>query len=365
MGGVRDFDVVRYDGNMANGLTDGRDVVWRDMSEPPFRLSGLPFHRAGCILRRLPELPEGAIPEAVDHLAWHTSGATLGFKTDSDRICLRVKLSCSKVMDHMTAVGSAGFDLYMGSPERRIFCAATRFPANDLEYSVILIKDIPDEGVREYLLEFPLYSNVESLEIGLAPGAKLEAPTPWRSDSKVVIYGTSITQGGCASRPGMCMANMLSRRWNIEVVNLGFSGSGKGEPEVMELVASVPDPALFVLDYVVNAGVKGFRETLPGAIDIIRRRNPDTPIALLTPMHLCRELIVAKRAEDFREVCGLMRGEAERRRAAGDANVHYVDGTVEAPDWHEFMVDGVHLTDLGFYKQTEKVAPQLEKLLWK
>ena len=360
---LRDFDIVRYDGNMADGLTDGRDVVWRGMMEKPFRLSGLPFHERGKAPRRLPELPEGAIPEAVDMLAWHTSGATLGFKTDSDRICLRVKLACSKVMDHMTAIGSGGFDLYMGPPDRRIFCASTRFPANSAEYSVILIKDIPTEGVREYLLDFPLYSNVASLEVGLAPGAKLEAPTPWRSEKKIVIYGTSITQGGCASRPGMCMANMLSRRWNMEVVNLGFSGSGKGEPAVMELVASVPDPALFVLDYVVNAGVKGFRETLPGAVDIIRRHHPGAPIALLTPMHLARELWQPKRAAEFREVCELMRDEAERRHAAGDANVHFVDGTVDDPDWYEFMVDGVHLTDLGFYMQTRKVAPQLETLL--
>lgn len=360
---LRDFDIVRYDGNMADGLTDGRDVVWHDMNTAPFRLSGLPFRGPGKALRRLPELAAGTIPEAVDMLAWHTSGATLGFKTDSDRICLRVKLACSKVMDHMTAIGSGGFDLYMGSPGRRIFCASTRFPANSAEYSVILIKDIPAEGFREYLLDFPLYSNVEFLEIGFAPGAKIEAPTPWSSSKKVVIYGTSITQGGCASRPGMCMANMLSRRWNIEVVNLGFSGSGKGEPEVMELVAGVPDPALFVLDYVVNAGVKGFRETLPGAIDIIRRRHIEVPIALLTPMHLCRELWLPKRAAEFKEVCEYMRDEAERRRAAGDANVHFVNGTVESSDWHEFMVDGVHLTDLGFYKQTELVAPQLEKLL--
>ena len=360
---LRDFDIVRYDGNMADGLTDGRDVVWRNMAEEPFRLSGLPYHTAGKALRRLPELAEGAIPEAVDMLAWHTSGATLGFKTDSDQICLRVKLGCSKVMDHMTAIGSGGFDLYMGPPERRIFCASTRFPANAAEYSVILIKGIPAEGVREYLLEFPLYSNVESLEVGLAPGAKLEAPTPWRSGKRVVIYGTSITQGGCASRPGMCMANMLARRWNMEVVNLGFSGSGKGEPEVMELVASVPDPALFVLDYVVNAGLEGFKKTLPGAIDVIRRRHPEVPIALLTPMHLCRELWLPQRAADFREVCELMRDEAARRRASGDANVHFVNGTVESPDWFEYMVDGVHLTDLGFYKQAELVAPQLEKLL--
>ena len=148
---LRDFDIVRYDGNMTDGLTDGRDVVWHDMTVAPFRLSGLPFYARGRGLRRLPELPEGAIPEAVDMLAWHTSGATLGFKTDSARICLRVKLACSKVMDHMTAIGSGGFDLYMGPPEKRIFCASTRFPANAAEYSVILIKGIPAEGVRDFV----------------------------------------------------------------------------------------------------------------------------------------------------------------------------------------------------------------------
>lgn len=360
---LRNFDIVRYDGNMATGLTDGRDVVWRDMNEKPFRLSGLAFHKPGDKLRRLPELPKGAIPEAVDMLAWHTSGVTLGFKTDSARICLRVKLACSKVMDHMTAICSAGFDLYVGAPGKRIFCASTRFPANDAEYSVILAKDIPQTGMREYLLEFPLYSNVESLEIGLCPGAGLEAPSPWSDPRRVVVYGTSITQGGCASRPGMCMTNILSRRWNMEFINLGFSGSGRGEPEVMELVASVPDPALFVMDYVVNAGVEGFRNTLPGAIDIIRKHHPHVPVALMTPMHLARELLVAKRAEDFRTVCGIMRDETARRNASGDANVHFVNGTSESPDWHEFMVDGVHLTDLGFYLQAELVGPRLEKLL--
>ena len=131
----------------------------------------------------------------------------------------------------------------------------------------------------------------------------------------------------------------------------------------MELVAGVPDPALFVFDYVVNAGLKGFRETLPGAIDIIRRRHAEVPVALLTPMHLCRELWLPQRAAEFREICASMRDEAERRRAAGDANVHYIDGTVDSPDWYEFMVDGVHLTDLGFFRQAELVAPQLERLL--
>lgn len=361
---IRDFDIGRYDANMAADLlAEGTEVVWRSFEEAPFRLGGLPFHVPGGALRRLPELPAGAIPETVDMLAWHTAGATLGFKTDSGSICLRVKLRNSFLMYHMTAIGSAGFDLYLGPPEHRVLVAATRFQVNALDYSVILFDDLPAGEMREYLLEFPLYSGVESLEIGLDPDAKLEAPSPWRSGGKIVIYGTSITQGGCASRPGMCLANLLSRRWNMEVVNLGFSGNGRGEPEVMELVAGVPDPALFVLDYVLNAGLKKFMATLPGAIDIIRRRHPRVPVALMTPMHQGRELFRSGIATEFLAYDAVMRAEVEKRRAGGDCNVHFVNGTDESPEWHEFMVECSHLNDLGFYRQYELVAPQLEKLL--
>ena len=362
--GRREFNVVSYDANMASALIDDgqQDIVWHGVDEPGFRLGGLPFRTDGNF-RRLPVLPEGAVPQAVDNLAWYTSGATLAFKTDSADICLRVKLFSGQLMDHMTAICRRGFDLYTGGPGTWTFCGVTRFPAQETEYAVILVRDLPREGMREFLLEFPLYCGVESVEIGLDAAAKVAPPTPWNDGGCVVFYGTSITQGGCASRPGMCMANLLSRRWNMEVVNLGFSGSGKGEPEVMELVASVPDPAMFVLDYAVNAKLEGLKRTLPGAIDILRRRHPKVPIALLTPMHLVRELFSEKQAKDFREVREVMRAEAARRNFAGDANVHFVNGTVEDPEWSDDMVDGTHLTDLGFFRQYELVAPQLEKLL--
>ena len=362
--GRRDFNVVSYDANMASALLDGGkyDIVWHGVDEPGFRLGGLPFCADGNF-RRLLVLPEGAIPEAVDNLAWYTAGATLAFKTDSANICLRAKLFSAQLMDHMTAICRRGFDLYTGGPGNWQFCGVTRFPAQETDYAVILVRDLPGERMREFLLEFPLYCGVDNVEIGLDAGAKVAPPTPWNDGGRVVFYGTSITQGGCASRPGMCLTSLLSRRWNREVVNLGFSGSGRGEPEVMKLVAGVPDPAMFVLDYVVNAGVAKFRETLPGAIDIIRARHFETPVVLLTPMHLTRELYSAKRADDFRTVCELMRTEAERRHAAGDKNVHFVNGTVDDPEWSEYMVDGVHLTDLGFFRQYELVAPQLEKLL--
>ena len=362
--GRRDFNVVNYDANMASSLIDdGKyDIAWHGVDEPGFRLGGLPF-RANGNFRRLPEPPDGAIPEAVDNLAWYTAGATVAFKTDSANICLRAKLFSAQLMDHMTAICRRGFDLYTGGPGNWKFCGVTRFPAEKTNYSVILVRDLPPAGMREFLLEFPLYCGVESVEIGLNSAAQIAPPTPWSDGGRVVFYGTSITQGGCASRPGMCLTSLLSRRWNLEVVNLGFSGSGRGEPEVLELVASVPDPAMFVLDYVVNAGLAKFRETLPVAIDIIRARHPETPVVLLTPMHLSRELYSVKRADDFRTICELMRTETERRNASGDKKVHFVNGTVDDPEWSEYMVDGVHLTDLGFFRQYELVAPQLEELL--
>ncbi len=359
----RRIDLVKYDAMMADRLISGRDLVWYGVDDPPFRLGGLPFRHPGGRFRRLPELPAGAIPEAVDMLAWHTSGATLAFKTDSVRICLRARLAYSNLMDHMTAVASGGFDLYLGTPGARRFCTVTRFPADRIEYSLVLLEGLAPVGMREYLLNFPLYSGVETVEIGLAPDAVVAPPTPWRSKKRIVFYGTSITQGGCASRPGMSLTGILSRRWNMEVVNLGFSGSGRGEPEVIELVAQVPDPALIVFDYAPNAGLAGLKRTLPGAVDIIRRHHPETPLALMTPLHFCRELLSSERAGEFREAEALMRSEVGRRRSTGDDNIHFVCGTAEEAGWSEYTVDGIHYTDLGFSRQADLVAPQLEGLL--
>ena len=127
---------------------------------------------------------------------------------------------------------------------------------------------------RDYLLYLPLYHEITSLEIGLPPGARLSVLPP-PPGGPVVFYGTSIVQGGCASRPGMVHTAILGRRLNREAINLGFSGNGMMEPEVARLMAEL-DPALYVIDCIPNVGRKIGELTVP-FVRILREKHPQYP----------------------------------------------------------------------------------------
>src|SRR5204863_7790533 len=134
-------------------------------------------------------------------------------------------------------------------------------------------------GMHEYMAYLPLYNGVESLEVGVSPGAKFEGIKP-RADKPVVFYGTSITQGGCASRPGMVHTAILGRRLGVPVVNLGFSGNGRMEPEVAKLLAEL-DPAVYVLDCLPNMTAQGVAERVEPFVRTLREARPHTPILLV------------------------------------------------------------------------------------
>jgi len=222
--------------------------------------------------------------------------------------------------------------------------------------------------MEEFQLNFPLYSGIGSLAVGLDEGAVLETPAPWSNPAPVVIYGSSITQGGCASRPGSAFPAMLSRMLDRPFLNFGFSGSGKGEPEVIAAIAAVRTPALFVLDYQANAGSAGIRDTLAGAIDTLRETHPSVPVLIVSRIRWNRERLAT--GSDFlhdteaEEAIAYQRTEAERRRAAGDRLVFFLNGeSLTGPDWHECTVDGVHPTDLGFHRMAEGLLPVISELL--
>jgi lysophospholipase L1-like esterase len=217
--------------------------------------------------------------------------------------------------------------------------------------------------MRCFTLNFPLYQGVRGVQIGLMPGAEIQPPPAWVANGRIVIYGTSITQGGCASRPGMAYTNILSRRLNLEVINLGFSGSGKGEPEVVEQVGGVPDPMLFVLDYEANAG-EGLAETLPQAIRILRRRHPAAPILVVSRIAFSSDithedwLAARERSRDMqsRLVAGL--------RDRGDKAVYFQDGSrLLGADFDECTVDGVHPNDVGFARIAGGLEHEIRKIL--
>ena len=232
---------------MATKTADSTGLVWFDAAEAPIELSGFAWFEQDHVFRRMPVKPAYQLPPGVEFLAWHTSGGKVRFKTDSKQIVLRVKLRENGIMDHMPRTGSNGFDLYCGEPGKETYFYTTR--SCEQEYDFQIFKQEKAQ-LQTFTVNFPLYQGVDSLQIGLEQGAKILPPEPLKK--YVAIYGTSITQGGCASRPGMVTSNILSRKLGRHFVNLGFSGSGRAEPDMCDYLASV-DCSVFVCDYDHNA----------------------------------------------------------------------------------------------------------------
>ncbi|MCM8756969.1 MAG: SGNH/GDSL hydrolase family protein, partial [Candidatus Omnitrophica bacterium] len=236
---------------------------WYDPGEKPFVLAGFPWFAQERLYRRLPLKPAWPIPPAVDSLANCTAGGQVRFSTNSRLICLKVALTASSGMYHMPATGQSGFDCYVGPVGQARYLRTIAGQPTDITYQGLAL-DLPDSAMRVITLNFPLYQGVKELAIGLLPEARIQPPPAYDRPGRIIIYGTSITQGGCASRPGLVYSNILSRRFNYEFINLGFSGSGRGEPEMAKIIAEIPQPLVYILDYEANAGgLTKLRETLP------------------------------------------------------------------------------------------------------
>ena len=363
------MDWKNIDPNMVGkAVKDPENYTWYDPKEAPFRVSGLNWFKQEKLYRRFPIGSQPMLEEVAPGVAFlcvDPTGGQIAFRTDADQIVVAAKLTGALSMDHFAATGQCGIDLYLRQPweDGYKFEQVTRFPHTKDQYVCRMIRN-GNREMKDALLNLPLYIGVDELLIGLPKDAKVEAPKPFDHDKPIVFYGTSVTQGGCASRPGMLYTNILSRWMNREFFNFGFSGSGKGEKEVVELIAQVEDPAMLVINYEANAG-DGLFESLDPMLDIFRAKYPEVPILLGTRMHVQYEVNNEQsrsqrdRKREFQRAC------VERRRAEGDLNIHFIDGrdVVGEDVVHECFVDGDHPTDLGFYMIAKGLKPVLEELL--
>jgi len=356
----------KYDRNMRPHLGHCKGLVWRDPKRVPFQVAGLAWFAKERAWRRMPKRPKWKLPEAVDGLANHTAGAQVRFRTDARRVAVKVRLPGPPGMVHMATTGIAGVDCYVNDGKTPRYYGTTKFDPKLPRYEILLFEHA-ERRTRDFTLYLPLYSGVKDLQIGLERGARLGKPRAWRLPKPVVVYGTSITQGGCASRPGSAFTNILSRRMNLEFVNLGFSGSGRGEPEVARVIASIRSASLFVLDYEANTGNgAGLFATMPEFIRILRAKHPRTPILVLSRVRIGREWLQneprQKRAVNLRFQHDLVK----KLRATGDKHIHFYPGTdlLGVRDWEECTVDGSHPTDLGFYRMADALEPVARRILF-
>jgi hypothetical protein len=219
-------------------------------------------------------------------------------------------------------------------------------------------------GRREYLLYFPLYNGLRRLELGLPRGSTLEraAPRPPERRRPAVFYGTSVVQGGCASRPGMAYPAILGRWLDRPTVNLGFSGSGRMEPEVAGLVAEL-DAAAFVIDCLPNVEEPLVTERLAPLVRAIRASRPETPIVLVENLVYTNAWLVAPRRRRYEESNRALRREMDKLAAAGVPGLRRVPAEGLLGSDGEATVDGTHATDVGFLRIAAAIRPVLEAAL--
>lgn len=262
-------------------------------------------------------------------------------------------------MNHMTPTGIKGLDLYCLQDGKWVFAGSGR-PQGKTNEATMVKNMVPEE--REYLLYLSLYDGVTSLAIGVDSLSMIEQPAvdlPVRK-KPVVFYGTSILQGGCASRPGMAHTNILERWLNRECINLGFSGNALLDLEIAEVLASV-DASMFILDFLPNATVEQMKERAEKFYSIVRAKHPDTPILFVEDPIFPHSRFDKKVAQEVKHKNETIAAIFQSLKKQGDKNIYFLSSKDIIGHDGEATVDGVHFTDLGFMRYAEILYPLIKK----
>ena len=358
--------LAKFDQNMTSqsGIRHEEGLFFPDPFVPPFRLSGFYWYAQDQKLHRLPAQIAQQVSAGVAYLAQQTAGGNISFRTDSNRLYVEADVTEAELSQKLTTCGRSGFDIYMRRDARaRLTYVKTVLPEPGVKHMYL---DIPDLSALkldgngdwvEILINFPPYDGVERLKIGLELGCTILPPTPYTTEAPVVFYGSSITQGGCASRPGNAYPNHLCRRLNVPLVNLGFSGSAKGEPLMAQTIAGM-NMSAFVMDYDHNAPTpEHLEQTHEPFFQCIREAQPELPIVIVSRSSPDTALTPIRKEIVLRTYRNAV--------AAGDQHVWFVDGEAlfGTQDRDACTVDGTHPNDLGFLRMADGIEPALRKAL--
>lgn len=313
---------------------------------------------------RLPDSLKGTVRDDLWDLGLHSAGLAVRFRTASTAIGARWHNRNRLRMNHMTPTGIRGLDLYMLLPDSTwTFVNSGRPRLNESTTTSTLIDGMEPGTEREYLLYLPLYDGVDSLFIGLDSAATLQMPAVGLpgGGKPIVMYGTSILQGGCATRPGMAHTNILMRDLGREVINLGFSGNARLDPEIARLMAGC-EAALYVVDALPNCTADMVDERAAEFIAILRESYPATPILLVeSPLFPIVRFNAETRAT-IEDKNRHLRAVYERL-SPGDPNLHYFEGRNCLGDDTECTVDNYHLTDAGFAGFAARLKPVILQMI--
>lgn len=349
--------IEEIDVNFAAKGVNESNITYMDALNEMYEIYGLPGIKEDKKFCRLPQCLLSMFSESVQSLAWHTAGGRVRFMTDSPYVYIKAEIASGKDMSHMPRSGSSGFDIYTGSKDKKKYLM-TVIPDYDITgYEGIAY--VKEKGLQEITINFPLYNGINKLFIGVRQDSALEKAPEYSIEKPIVFYGSSITQGGCASRPGNSYPNILSRWLDADIYNLGFSGSAKGEPEMAQYIAGL-DMSALVMDYDHNAPtVEYLSQTHEQFFHTIRDKRPSMPIIIISKPDFDTDIETnSKRRE-------IIYNTYKNAINSGDSSVYFIDGETlfGKENRDSCTVDGCHPNDLGFMRMAEVIYPVIRKAL--
>lgn len=335
-----------------------------DCHDSPLRMYGLvDFYKNGSLMR-LPEEIMRKLPN-LRQFGSRSTGGRLCFRTDSKKMYVKLILKTFMRDYGTTQIGSSGLNVYAGDRRDGYYIGAV-FPMGmkGEDTSVSEKTFMLDGTMTDITIFMPKNEEIENIVIGIDDEAKMASPTPYANEKPVIFYGSSITEGGSADRTGNSYTAFLSRRLNMDYINFGFSGSAKGEPEMAEYIASLP-MSVFIYDYDHNAAdAKYLKKTHEPFFKIIREKNPDLPIIMMSRPDYAYDI------RDSEERIAVIRNTYENAVKKGDKNVWFINGAdffSDGDDIFACTVDKIHPNDLGHYRMANVIyktlLPIFEKVL--
>ena len=263
-------------------IENTEELVYYDIPNENFDLYGVFYDKENKCFLRMDYKKACKVSQGVKVFCKNTSGGRLRFSTDSKKLEIRVNYNDLNIMSHMAIEGSSGFMLVCENDDETVGFCKMLPPTWEQKTGYTLQIDLPNSKMQNYTLWFPLYNDVKTLTIGLTKNSKVTNGKKYKDIKPILYYGSSITQGGCASRPDNSYSALISKRTNTDFVNLGFSGSGLAEEDMVKYLSKI-DCSLFVCDYDHNApNVEYLKNTHYRLYEIFRKQQKDTPILFLS-----------------------------------------------------------------------------------
>jgi hypothetical protein len=305
---------------------------------------------------RLPTSYKDKVRKQVWDLSKNSAGISLRFNSNSTSVKVKWALLNDTKMNHMAETGIKGVDLYCKVNGVWTYVNTGRPTAKENEAS--LISGLT-AGEREFKLYLPLYDGTTKVEIGIESGSTITKPDAEKK-LPIVFYGTSILQGGCASRPGMVFTSIISRKLNVDCINFGFSGNGRMDPPIAELISGIK-ASYYVIDCLPNMTAKTVTDSMVHLAKTIRAKNPKTPIVFIENVEYTRAIFQASLLNSMNEKNQALRTEFDKLVKAGMKDLIYISAAGSIGTDYEGTVDGTHLTDLGYLRYADYLIEKFKE----